>query len=145
MSSATLDSALGNLPELLASLVLERRSHVIVIEDERQRYVQLLPLENFDIVVECVSNAFLSPVDQLDARAHVALAALGLTAPSEAGSPNWQWEDRGPGVLRASRVAERVLTQVLGLSRDTRVTVLDRHVDARPVRTPTAGSDDRSR
>ena len=128
--STSLDRALSNLPELLASFVVDRRPHAVIVQDERYRYVQVLPLELEGIIVECVSNQFLPPRDHHDARAHQALVAIGFSPPNTAeGRPNWSWvSDSEPNVLRASRMAGAALSTVLGLSRRNGVTVLDRHV-----------------
>ena len=141
--STTLDRALGNLPELLASFVVHQRPHAIIVEDERMRYVQVLPQENGGIFVECVSNQYLQPSDHHDAQAHHVLERIGFSPPDESkGGPNWSWEsDTEPSVLRASRMAGSALTAVLGLSRSARVTVLDRHVGFAPVQTVSDDAD----
>ena len=135
--ATSLDCALGNLPELLASIVVDRRPHAIIVEDVRHRYVQVLPLETGGIIVECISNQFLPSSYHHDQRAHQTLSEIGFSPPSESvGEPNWSWvSDSEPSVLRASRIAGAALSTVLGLSRRARVTVLDRHVGFAPVRT----------
>lgn len=142
--STTLDSALGNLPELLASFVLEQRPHAIIVEDERNRYVQVLPLQNGGVIVECVSNQFLRPPDHYAAQTHHVLELIGFSPPDESKrGPNWSWEsDTEPIVLRACRMAGLALKTVLGLPPSTRVTVLDRHVGFAPVRTVSNDADE---
>lgn len=125
----TVDSLVGNLPELLISHLTSGRRAALLIEVGRSRYVQAMATEKQELIIECVSNRYLEGADQLDLNEELSLMSIGFHPPETISEPhpNWWWQCEGLiGVLEGCRLVEFVLLNTFGLARKERITLIER-------------------
>jgi hypothetical protein len=123
-----LSSVVRNLPELLLAQVSSERRIGIIIEDQKRRYVQFLATEDHGLVVECVSNQFLSEDDQLSQSDEEVLSEIGFASPATSDNryPNWRWVSAPPAdVLEGCRKGALSMSEVLRLRDSDRVSVFE--------------------
>ena len=128
-SDIEVGSLVGNLPELVLAHFLSDKRVALIIDLGRNRYVQFLATEDQHLVVECVSNRFLAPGDELSIESELTLMDIGFELPGadDESHPNWWWHTKDiTGVMTACRMAGAVLYAVFGLAADDRVTLTER-------------------
>jgi hypothetical protein len=108
-----------------------KRKTPLESEEPRNRYVQMLLTERQDLVVECVSNRFLSGNEELSIDEELLLVQLGFE-PAESDlepHPNFWWHSQRPaGVMQACNLAARTLRDVFGLGLGDSVTLIEKHL-----------------
>jgi hypothetical protein len=132
-------SLLANLPELAMAHLVSHERVALIVATGRDRYVQLLLTERHDVVVECVSNRYLSGDEELSLDEELLLLQLGFE-PAESDTephPNFWWHAAGHAdVMQACALAARTLREVFGLERDSPVTLIERHLTSTVDRHP---------
>jgi hypothetical protein len=130
----TVDSVLGNLPELLMWHVASARRTALIVDASDTRFVQAMVTESQQLIVECVSNRYLRSEDQLDLSDELDLMCIGFSPPESAAEPhpNWWWvRDNGIEVMKACGLFEFVLLNTFGLTRSDRVLLIERPLRVR--------------
>ena len=128
-SHIAVGSLVGNLPELVLAHFLSDKRVALIIDLGRNRYVQFLATEDQHLVVECVSNRFLAPGDELSIESELTLMDIGFELPGADGDPhpNWWWHtEEIVEVMTACRMAASVLYGVFGLTDESRGTLTER-------------------
>lgn len=114
----------------MAHLVSHERV-VLIVATGRNRYVQLLLTARHEVVLECVSNRYLSGNGELSLDEELGLVQLGFE-PAESNTephPNFWWHAAGHAdVMQACVLAARTLREVFGLGRGSPVTLIERHL-----------------
>ena len=107
-------SFLGNLPELLAAMMLDPRVLVAIADYEDHRYVQFWVEGNF-IVAEVISNVNVVEGDALTKEQEAQLIAAGWSIPDpKAGRPNWHRQEWGlTAVVTLAKAAADASTRIL--------------------------------
>jgi len=90
--TATVDSFLANLPEMLGAMKADRRCLVAVVEFEDGRYVQFWAARDGLLIGEVVSNLNIDDAVALTEEDEEMLRALGWQEPSPGATPNWRYE-----------------------------------------------------
>lgn len=124
----TVNSVLGNLPELLMGHLASGRRTAVIIEADDTLYVQAMVTERQQLVVECVSNRYLDGAQQLSLGQELELLCAGFSPPEtdEEPHPNWWWVGEGREVMAACRLVELVLLRTFALSRGDLVVLIER-------------------
>jgi hypothetical protein len=111
------------------------RRVAIMIEVERDRYVQFLATEDQHLVLECVSNRFLGPDEELSIDDELNLIEAGFELPGSDGEPhpNWWWHTENySDLFEACRLAAFVLRGVFRLTDAAQVILIERPLEVRP-------------
>jgi hypothetical protein len=105
---------LGNLPELLAAMMLDPRVLVAIADYEDHRYVQFWVEDNF-IVAEVISNVNVVEGDGLTKDQEAQLIAAGWSIPDpKAGRPNWHRQECSlTAVVTLAKAAADASTRIL--------------------------------
>jgi hypothetical protein len=90
--TATVDSFLANLPEMLGAMKVDSRCLVAVIEFEDGRYVQFWVTSDGVVIGEVVSNLNINEDVALTSDQEEMLRARGWEEPSPGPKPNWRYE-----------------------------------------------------
>jgi hypothetical protein len=112
--TATVDSFLANLPEMLGAMKVDPRCLVAVVEFEDRRYVQFWVTSDGVVFGEVVSNLNIKSAVALTSEQEETLRALGWQDPSPRPKANWRYT--------ANDVAE--LIELVAMTRDAVVHVL---------------------
>ena len=127
-----------HLSAVLTALTGSQERAILIINPaaNSNRYVQFLSYEDGSLIIEVVSNQYLTGDDQLSAEGELFLTDQGWTAPPAGEKRNWQFVDATatPPTVQAAARAMAVVRSVFGLDDDGRVSV---QLLVSPVRTGT--------
>lgn len=101
----TVNSFVGNLPELLAGMMRDPRILVAIADFEDFRYVQFWAEDDF-IVAEVISNINVPENNALTEEQEQQLRDAGWSDPEpESGFPNWRRQESGAGAILSLALA----------------------------------------
>jgi hypothetical protein len=113
--SASVDSFLANLPELLGAMTIDPRCLVAVIEFEDGRYVQFRMTGERVVIGEVVSNLNIGDAVALTSEDEAMLRRGGWSEPSPGPHPNWRFEAHDvAGLIRLVTMVRDAVLDVLG-------------------------------
>ena len=116
--STTLAGLEAGLEGLLSRLAFGPGRWVLMIEDDRGRYLQVLAYEDGSVLTEVVSNTYLSGDERWSEAEEERLVNLGWGLPEPPRRPNW-WEafpTVSPDIAEVSALLLTTLQVVCGLS-----------------------------
>jgi hypothetical protein len=116
--ATTLAGLEAGLEGLLSRLAFGPGRWVLIIEDDRGRYLQVLAYEDGSVLAEVVSNTYLSGDERWSEAEEERLVNLGWGVPEPPRRPNW-WEafpTVSPDIAEASTLLLTTLQAVFGLN-----------------------------
>jgi hypothetical protein len=131
-----------HLDELLARLTFAPGRWVVIVEDDRGRFVQVLAYEDGSLLAEVVANFYLKEGDRWGQEDEAKLAALGWQPPCAPHSPNWRvmFATVTPDLAEVSALLITTLQAVFGLGGPERLDIT-MFCSARRGGTPASSAD----
>ena len=128
-TSISLDSLIGNLPEVVLAHLMTDERVALIIEAGKGRYVQFWLGEDHDFDVECVSNNFLSAEVALSEEDEEMLVEVGFNRPDPEDKryPNFWWKsEKVTDVMKACQMAAFALCNVLRVNSTDIIELIER-------------------
>jgi hypothetical protein len=128
-TTLSLDSLIGNLPEMVLAHLLSDERVALIIGAGKYRYVQFWLGEKHDFAVECVSNEFLLPEVALSEEDEEMLVEVGFNRPDPDGKPHpnfWWYSDQVSDVMKACQMAAFALCNVLQIGNNDIIKLTER-------------------
>jgi len=112
--TATVESLLANLPELLGALSNSDKNIVTLAIFSDQRYVQFWSDGYGNVIGEVISNLNIGDSIALTTEAEEEIAGIGFSEPVEYLNPNWTYEAHNQKqLIRLFHMMSLVITAVL--------------------------------
>jgi hypothetical protein len=122
--TATVDSFLANLPEMLGAMKVDPRCLVAVIEFEDRRYVQFWVTSDGVVFGEVVSNVNIKGAVSLTSEKEEMLRAIGWQEPLLHPKANWRYMARDVvELIELVAMTRDVVVRVLGESKNRTVSM----------------------
>jgi hypothetical protein len=121
-AESTVGSFVGNLPELVGSMMVDPRTLVAIASFDDERYVQFWLESPRYLVAEVISNLNIGDAVALSQHDEEQLRAMGWAEPSPGPNPNWRIEgDSVRDLISMVKLTERAIYEVLGEQPNNRV------------------------